>query len=462
MLFNFEFFIEELRQNPEKKDNVENYENIYGKISGDLYDQIWFIDYVSKFLPFYEAVKSPKELEQDFEWPTLFALIVSSFSSDIELEKPNKVFIEDIDQIELLINVRKDDQKVTKKLSDLWGFQVLRLFEIYCEEQMNLQTLIAQDGMEMSAIYKVRLNKLDFIRNYNPYFKRLDPGKRDNKESLIYHYTSFNTINEILKNNSLRACDLKRLNDRNEHKIWFDVFDQVIAKFSSKEDYTKYDVFLESIINEISKYKKFDCFVTCFSFERDLLSQWRAYGDDGQGICIAFEVSTFLSELYKHNDPNNEFKLLHGQLEYNYEKVHNDIYKIIQDLIHSFIKSKLTCHDFFNMVDKKDEFHETCKNIYLRMQDLKDSSFFEEREFRLFYQFSDDKKEKQSFERNKRLIPFVNLSFGETKIPIKEIILGPALADKEEKIENLKDVLRYYGYQSNDIILSVSKLPYRL
>jgi hypothetical protein len=43
-----------------------------------------------------------------------------------------------------------------KKVSELRGFQILRLYEIYVEEQMNLQILIAEDEKEKEAIVAQR------------------------------------------------------------------------------------------------------------------------------------------------------------------------------------------------------------------------------------------------------------------------------------------------------------------
>ncbi len=41
-------------------------------------------------------------------------------------------------------------------MSELRGFQILRLYEIYVEEQMNLQILIAEDEKEKEAILAQR------------------------------------------------------------------------------------------------------------------------------------------------------------------------------------------------------------------------------------------------------------------------------------------------------------------
>jgi len=145
MLFNFQKFVNELRENPEKKEVVEKYEKFFGPITWDLKDQWFYKEYVSMFSSL-DYLK-PEELENDFDWILLMEMVASSFSSDGLLE-----VVEGKDLPEFVISVQSWDQVVVKKVSELRGFQILRLYEIYTEEQMNLQVLIAEDEKEKAAI----------------------------------------------------------------------------------------------------------------------------------------------------------------------------------------------------------------------------------------------------------------------------------------------------------------------
>ena len=49
---------------------------------------------------------------------------------------------------------------MVKKVEELWSFQVLRLYEIYIEEQMNLQILMKEDEKEKAAIVGQRQARL--------------------------------------------------------------------------------------------------------------------------------------------------------------------------------------------------------------------------------------------------------------------------------------------------------------
>ncbi len=149
MIFSFKTFVDELRENPEKKEVVEKYEKYFGAITGEITDQLWYTEYVGKFatVPY----RVPEELKNDFDWVLLMQLVGWSFSSDGILDT------DDTEQgPEFLISVQSGEQIVVKKVSELWGFQILRLYEIYAEEQMNLHILIAEDEKEKEAIIAQR------------------------------------------------------------------------------------------------------------------------------------------------------------------------------------------------------------------------------------------------------------------------------------------------------------------
>lgn len=160
MLFDFQAFIEELREKPEKKQIVEKYESLFGSIQGDIKDQIRYTEYLTKFeaLPY----ETPEELKSDFDRDLLEQLVIGSFSSDYELKKE-----EGKAEKELYIAVKSGEQSVVKTVSELRSFQILRLYEIYIEEQMNLHALKAEDENEKNTIdqeREMRLKRWEAVR----------------------------------------------------------------------------------------------------------------------------------------------------------------------------------------------------------------------------------------------------------------------------------------------------------
>jgi hypothetical protein len=149
MLFDFQAFVSELREKEDKKQIVEKYEKLFGEIRWWIKDQDWYKEYLSLF-PGLDYL-NPEELKDDFDRDLLQKLVIGSFSSDYEIKKDNDKWWK-----ELYIAVKSGDQSVVKTVSELWSFQVLRLYEIYVEEQMNLHALKAEDENEKNAIDQER------------------------------------------------------------------------------------------------------------------------------------------------------------------------------------------------------------------------------------------------------------------------------------------------------------------
>lgn len=154
MLFDFREFIADLRNNEEKKEIVEKYEKAFWEIKGDLKEQQWYTEYVGSF----EAIKykTPEDLEKDFDWDLLQILILASFSSDYELKSETGKN----EERELFIAVKSGDQSIVKKISELWSYQIQRLYEIYVEEQINLHILKSESEQEKNAIEQERIMRL--------------------------------------------------------------------------------------------------------------------------------------------------------------------------------------------------------------------------------------------------------------------------------------------------------------
>lgn len=184
MLFDFKSYIEELRENAEKKEVVEKYEKLFWPIQWEIQDQIWFKEYVSRFRSLEYLV--PEELKEDFDWVLLMQLVASSLSSEWFLN------VDEWKELpEFTISVQSWDQVVIKKVSELWGFQILRLYEIYLEEQMNLQILMAEDEKEKEAIESQREAK------FNRWELLLGTFQKD-KEEIVEKAEKESKLNDLM------------------------------------------------------------------------------------------------------------------------------------------------------------------------------------------------------------------------------------------------------------------------
>ena len=247
-----------------------------------------------------------------------------------------------------------------------------------------------------------------FINQYKP-----------NADDIWYHYCSANSFMSIIKNKTLRFCDLRHMNDKKELSYAEEMFFEMLnaTKLSSQQRVT-----IETVL-EIMK-KNTVLLSMSFSKERDLLSQWRGYADNAQGFCIGFNAQSFVG-LPAH---------LH-KVEYNTEQQK----RLIQNAI-STIKSL--------NVEKLDQHKETTIAELLELFSIiKHYSFFEEQEYRLVCAlFVDEDSRKGLFsldadkEKYKNLLrpidfrlvnnvpsPFVDVCFQSEseKNVIRQIIIGP-------------------------------------
>jgi len=117
---------------------------------------------------------------------------------------------------------------------------------------------------------------------------------------LIYHYTSASTLERILENQSLRASCLAYLNDSTEVAHGLDLmikWAEGKCEELSDGNGAPADVSGESWLNSVTcangilgaarKMDTRNLFGVCMSKSGDVLSQWRGYADDGEGMQLA-------------------------------------------------------------------------------------------------------------------------------------------------------------------------------
>ncbi|MBK8370348.1 MAG: hypothetical protein IPL20_03020 [Saprospiraceae bacterium] len=152
MLFDLQIFRFEMLQDPDKQNLITDYEHFVEPLPAKIEFLAPYIEYISLFKVPAINYQIPADYINDFDFELLIQLIAASFSSEIEfvpLENRS-------DEYEVMITVKSGETEVTKSLSSLWGFQILRLYEIYVDEQLNLELLIHQEINEKEAILAQR------------------------------------------------------------------------------------------------------------------------------------------------------------------------------------------------------------------------------------------------------------------------------------------------------------------
>ncbi|WP_313387289.1 DUF2971 domain-containing protein [Rhodospirillum rubrum] len=197
------------------------------------------------------------------------------------------------------------------------------------------------------------------------------------------------------------------------------------------------------------------CFIGCFSSGGDILSQWRAYADDGQGVAIGFDPVSFGLDLRPGHQSRDEKSAI-GLCPVVYDRDQQ-----IQ-LINEKIK-KLIDDNSDNDMDQKCA---ECAEMLLSIgTSFKNNAFSEEKEWRIIHRpvrllegkFEGNIADIQYRASAKSVIPYIPFSFNLRKTPpILEIILGPK-NDSEYLI--MKDFLNKSGFTG--VKIKKSKASYR-
>ena len=121
----------------------------------------------------------------------------------------------------------------------------------------------------------------------------MENNMRIKKIKTVYYYCSVETLLNILRNNQIYASDPLKMNDRDE-LLWFTKTFSDIKGNDELANSIGYNVSIDKIAEQLKNEGQDNLFVTCFSELDDDLSQWRGYGDDGQGVAIGFDINSFV------------------------------------------------------------------------------------------------------------------------------------------------------------------------
>lgn len=325
----------------------------------------------------------------------------------------------------------------------------------------------------------------------------------------IYHYCSIDTFMAVIENKCLRLSDLNKTNDYMEKKWAARFIESVLREELNKfdininltEDYWYEDgvnnhlqYFDKAIKNVL--YNNNPILITCFSKEYDLLSQWRAYGQDGEGIAIGFNYKEL--KALNRSTANMEFSIKKNisieEVIYKDKKQKEKLSALIQGCImyiqNMFEDEPIKIYDDFSEYFTE-EFDTFCDKLIEYLGNIgcviKNPAFSQENEVRIIYdpelvspevtgdisltesnKYFKEKQEKNKFiispikytKKLNQLVAFCDLNFSKliTKNIIKEIVIGPRAKISEDDI--------YYfmlskGYEASEIKIKHSEATYR-
>jgi hypothetical protein len=225
---------------------------------------------------------------------------------------------------------------------------------------------------------------------------------------MLWHYTDASGLMGIVEHERLWATQTSFLNDSTELEYGLDLAMSAIASYDRTNLKEATDRFLTGLVDpekpELKKWldKHLDVYVTCFSGDGDMLSQWRAYAgrDDAGGYALGLGTRPPLQGWPQMAPGDHEFAL--------------------RQVLYDPIEQQAACH---SLIDGVVELASWCKH----------PAFEEEREWRIVYVRNNDASKVDVQHRISRglLVPYVKLELPSPvgalsgHLPLRAINFGP-------------------------------------
>ena len=147
----------------------------------------------------------------------------------------------------------------------------------------------------------------------------LDRWYKPTGDELIFHYCRPEAFIEIIRGRCIWLSASYTMNDATERSWGYSVF-QKVAKVLEADTGTEFISQIAAPVIAGDSYSML--MIACFSLDADVLSQWRAYGDDGRGFAIGLSpklIQALAKQLRVLYDEDAQIQELTGNLRHIYQ-----------------------------------------------------------------------------------------------------------------------------------------------
>jgi hypothetical protein len=270
-------------------------------------------------------------------------------------------------------------------------------------------------------------------------------------KKILYHYTTQDGYIGISSSRKIWATNIHYLNDFHEVKHASDLARILFFHKINEIKFKQLACYKELFDNILSSVSKIPLFITSFTEEGDLLSQWRGYCPDGPGFSLGFSKET-LDKVSKEQN----LKLL----PCIYEKEHQEFILIekVDQLIAELVRShnqKTNSNTIIDLIQEwAGEFLEIAPT-------LKHPSFKEEKEWRFISELIGKNENKFKIRKGRySLIPYIeiDLNCASSEVIFENIICGPT------PFHEMSTNALYFSSETDSIKFTSktqSRIPYR-
>ena len=295
---------------------------------------------------------------------------------------------------------------------------------------------------------------------------------------LIFHYASLETFKSIIENHCIWLCDVQKSNDSTERtyfeQVLLEVIDDFLANPSEIKLFSPYAekalvTFKDTYRNQRPNIPPI--YSASFSLDGALLSQWRAYANDGTGVSIGFHQEFFTKAFRNPNSWTIEYSkkaaisACKSKIIANLQIIACESPNNEREFLNHFTLLLLQFMEYHSMLYKYSQF---CEEKEYRITYRYGTRYYENsttnttlstttlREIPVDSGFSLSKKKYRI--SNNRLSSYYELSFDDIREHIiSKIILGPKC---QTDPADIRMFLKDYGYDA-DIKIQRSEIPYR-
>jgi hypothetical protein len=244
-------------------------------------------------------------------------------------------------------------------------------------------------------------------------------------EQTLFHYTGVSSLLGIAKSNALWASNIYCLNDSKEIIHACDVLKTILQTrlaASAIDDETEFLQQVQTWIDHC-RFGIFNLFVFSLSSESSLLSQWRSYTPHGKGVSIGFSAEQLNALALRNN-------LKIAKCLYERREHEELLASLLEKLITTF-RQNIHAIDI-SQAHPSEKYHPFLENfrgdVLQVLSVIKHHAFREEQEWRLIspYYPKYTVPEIKFREGASMLVPYIELSLGNSRPAFAKVILGPS------------------------------------
>jgi Protein of unknown function (DUF2971) len=276
----------------------------------------------------------------------------------------------------------------------------------------------------------------------------------------VWHYTTGDALINIVQSGSLYSTQVSCLNDSTEVHYGETLLREAFLEIQKQSHPEEETELLKQLIDDSAPegqkaHPPSDFFVTCFSSDKDDLSQWRAYGGGENGYALAFGVGGFFNRGTTIVVRVNYKKELHISLAARAAKATLE-----------FFREGLEARKGQDTSEWPKEFRAEWFRVLGKLAPMvKDPAFKGENEYRIVHTFIQSELKHLRFRQKQSLmsmhLPLVfppATDVRSTGLPILEVMVGPSRHKETSRLSALV-LLQQAGYFN--VPVTMSDIPFQ-